>query len=383
MTPDDVFNISFIKYNPQLGEKLGRGASMFIGALQFCMNNQNFGVEKKGQRWVYNTSEQWAEYLGYSSRQVERIVAKLKDHGVILVQKLNRCKANRTNYYTIDETKLAALLQEKQSEQEDNHPLNLCSLNGNPAAENNGFTDKKSEPFRPNDGISTKNAFKEKINNKSEEKRVEAHSEQILNTTLLVTNQVDQVKIKEINLKKEKTEESLISSSKTTIAQDMLAFWNKTLEESKTSMSKHLAPLLVAAYKHKFDSNIGKWKHYCKTIASSLYLTGDKFNLSLLWALKYTTIDRINNLEFGVKELSLTPSYSQEQALEHINIVSEPQQCKDVRLKLLKVYGTMVYKNWFHDLEFFLKEGKVCFKPKSKFIEDYIKANFFQVLGVI
>lgn len=377
----DTFNISFIKYNPQLGDKLGRGASMFIGALQFCMNNKNFGVEKKGHKWVYNTSEQWAEYLGYSSRQIERIISKLKDQGIILVQKLNHCKANRTNYYTVDETKLATLLQEKQEEKNSVASLNTCSLNANLALKTANSTDKMSEPFRPNGGISTKNTFKEKNNIKSEEKRVGGYSNKILNIPSVTKNQVNQVIIKKIVLKNEKAEESIISSSKTTIAQDMLAFWNKTLEKSKTSMSKQLAPQLVAAYKHKFESNMQKWEHYCKLVASSSYLTGDKFNLSLLWVLKYTTIDRINNLEFGVKELSLTPTYSQEHALEHIKTVNEPQECKEVRLKLLKVYGIMVYRNWFHDLEFLLMDGKVCFKPQNKFKEDYIRANFSQVLG--
>ena len=155
----------------------------------------------------------------------------------------------------------------------------------------------------------------------------------------------------------------------------MLAVWNHTFEKNPASMSKQLAPLLVAAYKHKFGADMQKWKHYCLTLASSPYLTGEKFNLSLLWALKYTTIDRVNNREFGVKEM-ITSTYSKADALIHIENVKEPEICKELRKKLLTAYGEKVYKDWFEELHFELIGNDICFKAKNNFINDYVKNKF-------
>jgi hypothetical protein len=180
-------------------------------------------------------------------------------------------------------------------------------------------------------------------------------------------------------LKKKKTSLDTFSKShsspKTTVAQDMLAIWNRVFEKKQASISKQLAPLLVAAYKHKFGADMQKWKHYCLNLASSPYLTGEKFNLSLLWALKYTTIDRVNNHEFGVKEM-ITSTYSKADALTHIENVKEPEICKEVRGKLLTAYGEKVYKDWFEELHFELIGNEICFKAKNNFINDYVKSKF-------
>ena len=379
MTPEK-FNISFIKYDPHLGGKLGRGASMFIGALQFFLHTQNLGVNQKGHKWVYNTSQQWAKYLGYSSRQIERIVADLKDQGIVLVEKLSRFKGNRTNYYTVDEEKLAILLQElEETDKIEENKSPDAALES--SLETSGFLDKKSECCRHKGGFFTKNTYKDRYNIKSEEGRALSVPENSqLAISSLVSNQVKQVSNEKLLGEKAITAVKS-SSGKTTVAQDMLGIWNKTFEKSQTMMSKQLAPLLIAAYKNKFESDLGKWTHYCRSIASSPYLTGERFILSLMWALKYSTIERINNCELGVKELPFTSSYTHERALEHLESVDEPLKCKDIRLKLLKAYGPLNYKAWFQDLEFSLVEGKVCFKPQNKFKEDYIRNHFSQILG--
>ena len=373
--------ISFIKYNPRLSESLGRGGAMFVNALQFLLNNQSIGKHQDGKKWVYNTIEQWAKSLRYSPRQIERIVSSLQKKQIILVKKLSHSKGNSTNYYTLNTLMLDAL----ENVKEDAHLLKKKELNQNNSREVHITSlkeaDKMSGGSRQKGGLYTKKTNKE-INNKSEEKIIISPppSEIIVPRTFSEEmNQVQQVKIKKIDLKKEKTGADTVSEShsspKTTVAQDMLAVWNHTFEKNKASISKQLAPLLVAAYKHKFDTDIQKWKHYCLTLASSPYLTGEKFNLSLLWALKYTTIDRVNNHEFGVKEM-ITSTYSKTDALIHIENVKEPQICKEVREKLLTAYGEKVYKDWFEELHFELIGNDICFKAKNNFINDYVKNKF-------
>ena len=384
---DIHFDISFIKYNPRLSESLGRGGALFVNALQFLLNNQAYGKHHDGKKWVYNTMEQWGKSLKYSTRQIERIVSILQKKQIILVKKLSHSKGNSTNYYTLNtlildalenSNKDAHLLNKKELNQNNSRELHITSLNAN---------DKMSVGSRQNGKLYTKNTNKE-INNKSD-KKVKAYS---VPSEIIVPNdfsaeikQVQQVKIKKLDLKKEKTTSDTASEShslpKTTITQDMLSIWNDTFENNKGSMSKQLAPLLVAAYKHKFASDIQKWKKYCLTLASSSYLTSGKFSLSLLWALKYGTIDRVNNLEFGVKEV-ISSTYSRDDALHHIRSVNEAEICKEVRGKLLLAYGEKVYKDWFEELHFELIGNEICFKAKNNFINDYIKSKFGDLFSV-
>ena len=361
-------NTSFIKYIPHLGKELGRGEMVFINHLIFNLQNPSFGKQHEGKKWIFKTREQWGEEIGYSKRQIARIIHELQTKGLILVKKLRQVYGNTTNYYTINAAELLKVSSPaREMDKNKNIPGKKESQNGTPKGQSGTF--------------STKNTNKE-INNKSEEK---INIPVPLSQTIIPTtfpgemNQCLQVKNNKIVLKKEKTDTDTVaeshSSPKTTVAQDMLAVWNHTFEKSQASMSKQLAPLLVAAYKHKFGADMQKWKQYCLTISSSPYLTGEKFNLSLFWALKYTTINQINNHEFGVKEM-ITSTYSKADALLHISGVKEPELCKEVRVKLLTAYGNKVYKDWFEELHFELIGNEICFKAKNNFINDYVKSKF-------
>ena len=374
----DTFDIAFIKYNPKFGEILGRGASMFISTLQFLLSNKSVGVEKQGKKWVYNTSEQWGRYIGYSSRQIERIVSKLSNQGIIYVQKLSRCKSDRTNYYTIDEAKLEALLNEKEASVAKANS-SLRQQEASLHVDNRCPFDKMSEWSRHEGEFFTKNTSKE-INSKSDEKAF-ALKDVLQQVPIVLKDQdgqVKNIKTTSINTKTKNPEGS--HSPKTSIAQEMLSIWNKALEKSPTTMSKQLAPFLVAAYKSKFNSEIKQWEQYCKMISSSPYLTGESFNLSLLWALKYTTIDRIKNLEFGVKQIEMA-SYSQIEAIAHIQTLDESQKCKEIRVKLLSLYGENAYKNWFSRIKLQVVDNRICFKAENRFMHDYIMNNYGQLFG--
>ena len=102
--------VDFIKHDPILGEAIGRGPAYFVAYFQFLLNNKNLGVKKDSRRWVYNSLETIAQQTKYSIRQIKRITSKLKDLGILSIEKLNPYKTNRTNYYSIDEQKLAEFM---------------------------------------------------------------------------------------------------------------------------------------------------------------------------------------------------------------------------------------------------------------------------------
>ena len=109
------FEIDFIKYKPSLIKSIGRGGSMFVTSLQLLLNNQSIGKQHDGKKWVCNTAVQWAKYLGYSTRQIDRIVSSLREKQIIFVKKLSHFKGNLTNYYTINYAKLWEIIPELRS----------------------------------------------------------------------------------------------------------------------------------------------------------------------------------------------------------------------------------------------------------------------------
>jgi hypothetical protein len=104
-----------IKYTPRLSKSIGKGGSIFVTSLHFLLNNQSIGKQQDGKKWVSNTAVQWAKYLGYSTRQIDRIVSSLREKQIILVKKLNGSKGNSTNYYTVNYAKLWEITPELRS----------------------------------------------------------------------------------------------------------------------------------------------------------------------------------------------------------------------------------------------------------------------------
>lgn len=347
-------NISFIKYDPFLGKVIGRGEAIFLHALQFLLNNEALGKQHEQKKWIYYTVEQWAKCLNYSTRQIERIVSQLKTKEIISVKKLSSFKGNVTNYYTINEEKLNEILRNPPLKPDGLNCLSPVTVEDTRDAYNN---DKMSSPSRHKDEIITKKTYKEENN-----------SEEIKNISLSVSSAKPVLQ----------NEKSTFSSNP---IYQMLDLWNKYFPQSYSGLSKNLACLLMSAYKKKFGSDIKNWERYCQKISSSSYLNSRKFNLSLCWALKFIIIDRIENHEFGVQALKESP-FTLEQAIEHINKSSEPEKCKEIRVKLLKAYGEKVYKSWFYELEFIQREDNIIFKAKNNFIEDYILKNYGNILKV-
>ena len=160
----------------------------------------------------------------------------------------------------------------------------------------------------------------------------------------------------------------------------MLAFWNKTFPMSKMTMNKDLAPLLLSAFKQKCDGNMKRWENYLHRLQSSYYITSEAFNLSLNWALKFNTMDRIFKGELGSKDIPVQLDIKAEEsrALDHIQGCDqlETEGCCQMRLLVLKKLGAYVYNAWFTKVIFIQKDGKFKIKADNKFVEDYILQHY-------
>lgn len=329
---------------PHLVRQFGANAAAFIARLDFWIQKKKFGVLHNGLRWIFNTAKEWSEQIGVSERQIRRIVLALKEAGIISVDKLADYKSNRTNYYTLNYNRLNELfLLTNQKEVSSK----AASLGQNVLMVISEITNNDS--------------------NKSD-KCISEHAD----------TKSDNLTLKVLDVKEEKSDKR----GQDRQTQNMLTFWNNTFPNSQVDMNRTLAPLLMAALKTRFNSDIRLWQHYCKTIESSSYLTSNGFNLSIYWALKYVTIDRVKAGEFGVK---LIPIPGEKESLENslikeIQQLSEPDKCKEIRMKLLKVYGVHAYKNWFRALNFFIDGETVKYTAPNLFHKDFVVREYGDVL---
>ncbi|WP_010302089.1 DnaA N-terminal domain-containing protein [Candidatus Odyssella thessalonicensis] len=342
---------SIIVVRPEVVRHFGATTAAFLSQLNYWITVTRSGIIHNGKRWVFNTAEQWSKQIGVSDRQIRRIVASLRDAGVLLVAKLADYKSNRTNYYTINYERLNQLFEQLKIPQ-DTLSVSVCTRQD--------VLMVKTKNTNRDCNISEKA-------NKKENYEPQEDKQELSISQCIPSNEVP------------------ATESNANIVHDMVNYWNATFPNSQTALRRDLVPLLLSALKRKFNSEIIKWKHYCKVIASSSYITSQNFKLSIYWALKYGIIDRINAGEFGVKPL---PFITDEQALmremyKDICQLSESEKCKEVRLKLLKVYGVFAYKHWFKTLKFFVSQDKITYIAPSKFHEDFIAREYRDILNQI
>lgn len=94
---------------PTLALKFGTNEAIFLQQLHYWLGKTD--NVHNGIKWAYNTIQQWAEQLQIISvATIERAISKLKKLGVLLVDKLNPNKSDRTNFYSINYSKLAEVL---------------------------------------------------------------------------------------------------------------------------------------------------------------------------------------------------------------------------------------------------------------------------------
>lgn len=344
----------FIKHSRDLSYRFNRGEVLFIESIRYFLNNPNIGVLKDGRKWIYNSFENLAEHMNYSTRQLRRIVSSLTKKGILLTGKFSCGRYYRTNYYSLNEEKIRELLGSFGDNNKCQNVLNLA--------------DKMSSTITKNTNLDLINKSERKITSPTSQNYIK---KEIVNPDA-GSNQLT------------KTETDVQIPRTTT--NDMFKIWKEWFPNSEDVLTKDLSRMLVAAFKRKFECNLGKWKHYLRKIESSSYLTSEKFELTLKWALKFTTIDRIKNNELGVKEVMyiLTAEeidFEAAESTQAIEMTSDTPKVKSVRREAMQLFGPMIYKSHFEKLEMFETSEGVSYKTPSRFVHDYVRDNYWHKLS--
>jgi hypothetical protein len=381
-------NDSVLLSQPVLIEHFGRTGAQLLSQLHYWLSKkQDLGSMHNGVRWIYNSAKSWAAQICISERQIERVLSRLQTIGVIQTKQLSRNKFDRTNHFTINYAVLEEYIGSDPMEAAGNPIPTKCRPRNrkNDAMYIQKLSNKefnKSDKFSKNlevvgQGANQESKIKKPISeqvkqvkdlNLKNEKRLDAFQE--TPTTCLA-------------IEKNKADETNLLLPKTATAQDMLKVWNdKFAGKAESKLNKELAPLLVSAFKNKFEYNLKNWQHYCDQLKSSEYLMGEAFKLTLGWALKFGTIDRIGAGELGVKVSSRDISTGQGSVIDEtqifqiIEVLEESDQAKELRHKIAKAIGCAAYYSWFHQAKFCEEVGNIRMIAPNSFVEQYWETNF-------
>ena len=355
---------SVMLLQPVLVKNFGKSGALLLSQLHYWLSKDNsLGCNYQGNRWIYNTAEEWGEQLQLSARYVRQLFAKFTNLGIVKVAKLHKIKSVRTNYYSIDYNILNDLIRKAENfdshEEQSSFPLGKNNLMYNDTKTTTKDFNKSETKLKSLKG-------QESGSEKKQVKQVE-----------LVKNKNSKIK-KEMTSKEENKNISFRDANveknplKTSITQDMLKIWNTILgEKSLATMSKDLAPYLVYAFSTKFGREMRQWQRYCELIKTSDYLMQERFDLSILWALKFSTIDRLRAGGLGVKPKYLTTEVVIDEAQidELITALDESDEVKTLRRTIVQAVGAANYRSWFHQASFVKKEEKILLIAPNSFVE--------------
>ncbi|MBW8308319.1 MAG: hypothetical protein K0M45_01540 [Candidatus Paracaedibacteraceae bacterium] len=332
---------NYILVDSHLVRAMGMTAASLLSRIHYWLQKDKGGIIHDEVKFVYNTAIEWSRQIGVSARQVERAIAKLKNLGLLRIEKLARHKSIRTNHYAINYDALQRLVAFKNEV-----PL--------------------SEPSRHFVGMyNTKNT--DKNYNKS--------------TPLPKQTSPKIQQVTEIKIEKDAEINTPVRVSNTTV-QDMITYWQQIFPNSTVKLDRDLARHLFAAFKLRFKSDMKLWRHYCQTLDSSSYLTSKDFNLRLDWAIKFKTIDRIKTGDLGVKIIAIPGETQQLEAevIQEINDLEESEACKSRRMKLLKLYGVYAYNCWLRKARLFEEGERVCYQAETEYGQNFIENHFGRLI---
>lgn len=153
---------------PSLATEFGIPEAAMLQQIHYMSQQDGKGIVRNGQKWVYNTLDQWhAKFSCWSMATIERAITKLKKLGIILVDRLGKKKSDRTNYYRIDYQKLSSIPQLATPATCENDPIKMQdSLPQNEAMDSSKM--QKTTPAKCGNGY-TKNT-QENSKNSSKDK---------------------------------------------------------------------------------------------------------------------------------------------------------------------------------------------------------------------
>jgi hypothetical protein len=100
-------------YSIEVAAKIGRNEAICLQQINYWMNI-NGGKIVDGVKWFWKTYQQWSEELQLSVSTVRRVINKLKQLGLIAIERLSAKTYYQANWYTLKIETFKALFQNEQ-----------------------------------------------------------------------------------------------------------------------------------------------------------------------------------------------------------------------------------------------------------------------------
>ncbi len=105
----------------------GRASAQFLQQIHYFITSTKIkGTIHQDNKWIYQTIDQWAKILGYSTSTIKNCIRILQNLNLIKVEKLSNYKSNRTNFYTINYGVLNEVLKVEPNSQSDEYIRVWC-----------------------------------------------------------------------------------------------------------------------------------------------------------------------------------------------------------------------------------------------------------------
>ncbi len=109
-----LINEPALQVLPSLAKVIGLNEAIVLQQLHYWLNNPKVGIEKQGEKWIFNTYEEWVENFPFwSVSTIKRIFTSLEEQGVVISAQLDAKQRDMTKFYRIDYAQLDTLEQVK------------------------------------------------------------------------------------------------------------------------------------------------------------------------------------------------------------------------------------------------------------------------------
>jgi hypothetical protein len=170
---------------------------------------------------------------------------------------------------------------------------------------------------------------------------------------------------------------------KNNTALEMLYIWNREFPERSAKLNLELAKYLVASYRRKFNNQLEQWQNYCKLIKSGQYCTDEEVHIER--AINFHTINRIYR-EYDARKAQaldakkdleeISQAKLMQQALQQIDLVDEPEPCKQQRHQILAEIGAANYLAYFKETKLTIGNIGIEFMASNLYAQNIIASKW-------
>lgn len=93
-------DVEFLKFDLELARRIGVSEAIVVERIRHWCRGSRHVIN--GQRWVYNSFEDWQQQLPFKARALKDIINRLKKLKLINVDEFNENRYRRPNWYSVN-----------------------------------------------------------------------------------------------------------------------------------------------------------------------------------------------------------------------------------------------------------------------------------------